>query len=81
MRALRLWSAEEDRRPARIQHALYGGGCSRRVFAGSNKPNGEVKTLYSRVVLDVLVLDQIPAELPEAHGDDSKEDDDKNDCG
>ena len=80
--ALRAWSAEEDRRQARIRHTLHRGGGSRGAFdGGRKKPNGEVKSLSPRAVFDVLVPDQIPAELPEAHGDDSKEDDDENDCG
>jgi len=77
---LRPWSPEEDRRQARIRYALHRGR-SRSAFDGRKKPNGEVKTLSPRVVLDVLVPDQKPAELPEAHGYDSEKDDDENDCG
>ena len=56
-------------------------GCWRSAFAGSKKPNREVKALSSRVVLDVPALDQILAESPKADGDDSKEHADKNDRG
>ena len=70
--ALRAWSAKEGRCQARIRHTLHRGGSSKGAFDGRRKkPNGEVKAFSPRAVLDVLVPDQIPAELPEAHGDDS----------
>ena len=69
--AFRPWDPEEDRRQARIRFAFQQTPLEECVRQ-QEKPDRDVKTLSSGVVLDVLVPAQVPVELPEAHGDDTK---------
>ena len=79
IRELQEWSAEEGRRQARIRYmyacAYYGRRLLEECVHRSKKPNGEVKTLSPRFVLNT------DARSCQKLMDDSKEDDDENDRG